>query len=50
MIQKYRDFLATLVAQGRLTADDSKSLAQPAIDVRIVDARKDKSRPLPAIK
>lgn len=50
MLQRYRDFLATLVARGRLTADDSKSLAQPAIDVRIVDARKNKSRSLPAIK
>ena len=50
MLQHYRDFLATLVARGRLTAADSQSLAQPAIDVRIVDARKDKSRLLPAIK
>ena len=50
MLQHYRDFLATLVARGRLTAADSQSLAQPAIDVRIVDARMDKSRPLPAIK
>jgi len=50
MLQKYRDFLATVVAKGRLTAADSQSLAQPPIDVRIVDARKDTSRPLPAIK
>jgi len=50
MLQHYRDFLARLVARGRLTAADSQSLAQPAIDVRIVDARMDKSRPLPAIK
>jgi hypothetical protein len=50
MLQKYRDFLATLIARGRLTAADSQSLAQPPIDVRIVDARKDTSRPLPAIK
>jgi hypothetical protein len=50
MLQKYRDFLTTLVTRGRLTAADAQSLAQPPIDVRIVDARKDKSQPLPVIK
>jgi hypothetical protein len=50
MLENYRGFLANLVTAGRLTDADAKSLAQPPIDVRIVDLRTDKSQPLPAIK
>jgi hypothetical protein len=50
MRQNYRGFLASLVTAGGLTDADAKSLAQPPIDVRIVDLRADKSQPLPAIK
>ena len=48
MLQAYRGFLASLIAAHRLTASEATSLADPPIDVRIVDAR-EKSAPLPVI-
>jgi hypothetical protein len=50
MLQKYRGFIARLVAAGRVTDGEARSLAQPPFDVSIVDARADKRHPLPAIK
>jgi hypothetical protein len=50
MLQNYRGFLARLVTAGGLTEADATSLAQPPIDVRVVDSRKDRSHPLPAIR
>jgi hypothetical protein len=50
MLQRYRGFLASLVAAAALTDADANSLAQPPVDVRISDSRANKSQPLPAIK
>jgi hypothetical protein len=50
LLRAYQRFVTGLVAAGHLDAADAASVQQPRIAVEVLDARADRSVPLPVIK
>ena len=47
---RYRALVEALTSAGRLTAQEADGLAKPAVEIKLVDTREDKSIPLPNIQ
>jgi hypothetical protein len=47
---RYQALVEGMVSAGYLTVEEAASLSKPLIEIRLIDARKDKSIPLPDIR